>query len=262
MNEHMPTVLYREMDGVAIIRLNRPLLLNAMNSEMLLGLTAAIDSAREDTKVRAVLLAATGRGFCAGAELAHLSDSEPADAGETLRRYYHPVVLGMRGLPKPIVVAVNGVAAGAGLSLVLAADVVIASREAKFCAAFSRIGLVPDSGCTYFLPRIVGDMRARALVLLAERIGAEEAKQQGLVWKVTAPELLDTEALELAKRFAAMPTRALGLAKEALEASHGANLEQQLELEARLQSEAALTSDFAEGVSAFLEKRSPVFLGS
>lgn len=261
MNENMSPVLYRETDGVAIIQLNRPLLLNSMNAEMLLGLNAAIKSSRENEKVRAVLLAATGRGFSAGAELAHLSNNDSPDAGETLRRYYHPIVLGMRGLPKPIVVAVNGVAAGAGLSLVLAADVVIASRDAQFCAAFSRIGLVPDSGCTYFLPRIVGDMRARALILLAERIGAEEAKLQGLVWKVSDPELLDADALELAKKLAAMPTRALGLAKEALEASHCSTLEQQLELEARLQTEAALTIDFSEGVAAFLEKRKPVFSG-
>lgn len=261
MNDQTPSVLYGAIDGVATIRLNRPQVLNAFNESMLVLLAAALQRARDDKNVRAVLLTGNGRGFCAGAELLREQTDDPPDAADTLRRLYHPVILGMRQLAKPVVVAVNGVAAGAGMSLALAGDIIVASRDASFCAAFARVGLIPDAGCTYFLPRLAGDMRARALAMLAERIGAEEAQRQGLVWKVTASEALDEEARQVASKLAAMPTRALGLIKQAFDASDRATLEEQLELEAELQSVAARTHDFSEGVAAFIEKRTPAFRG-
>lgn len=253
-------VLYHAAEGVATITLNRPDVLNALNAELLAELRAAVERAAQDDAVRALVLTGSGRGFCAGADLAG-RQGEMKDSGTLLRERYHPIILALRSMPKPVVTSVNGVAAGAGMSLALAGDVVLAGRSASFLQAFSKIGLVPDAGSTYFLPRYAGEMRARALAILAEKIDAEEAHRIGLVWKVHADDALAAETARLAAHLAQMPTFAYGLIKEALNASFGSNLPDQLEREASLQTRASGSQDFKEGVAAFLEKRKPQFKG-
>jgi len=255
-------VLYHAAEGVATITLNRPDVLNALNAELLSELRAAVLRAAEDETVRAVVLTGAGRGFSAGADLsARQGSNEMADSGALLRERYHPIILALRQMPKPVITAVNGVAAGAGMSLALTGDVVLAAKSASFLQAFSKIGLVPDAGSTYFLPRFAGEMRARALAILAEKIDAEEAQRIGLVWKVHADDTLQAEAGKLALHLATMPTFAYGLIKEALNASFGNNLPAQLELEASMQSRACRSEDFREGVAAFVGKRAPQFKG-
>ncbi|AOZ04455.1 enoyl-CoA hydratase-related protein [Cupriavidus malaysiensis] len=257
-------VLYHVADGVATITLNRPDVLNALNADLMRALREAVEQAAADEAVRAVLLTGNGRGFCAGADLADRaagSGGALADSGTLLRERYHPIILALRGMAKPVVSAVNGVAAGAGMSLALAADVVLAARGASFLQAFSKIGLVPDAGSTYFLPRYAGEMRARALAILADKISADEAHRIGLVWQVHEDAALHEEAGKLARRLAQSPTFAYGLIKQALNESLDNDLPAQLELEATLQSRASRSEDFREGVAAFLEKRPPAFKG-
>jgi 2-(1,2-epoxy-1,2-dihydrophenyl)acetyl-CoA isomerase len=255
----MSPLLCATDNGVAVVRLNRPAQLNALNESLLVGLRDLLRELRRDCAIRAVLLTGNGRGFCSGAEL---RQEEIRDPGELLRVFYHPVIREMRALPKPIVVAVNGVAAGAGMSIALAGDIILGSDAASFCAAFSKIGLIPDAGSTFFLPRIAGDHRARAIAMLADRIDAQEAFRLGLLHKVLPPEGLMPEAQAVAQHLARMPTTAFALIKKALEASSSGSLDDQLELEAKLQSIASKTNDFREGVAAFLDKRAPVFTGS
>jgi len=248
--------------GVLTITLNRPDVLNALDEGLLQGLGAALSAARTDDSIRAVVLTGAGRGFCAGADLANTAmRSGDADVTRSLRERYHPIVLAMRQLPKPIVGAINGPAAGAGMSLALACDIVLAGESATFLQAFTRIGLVPDCGSTWFLPRIVGDVRARAMVMLAEKISAADALRYGLVWQVLPDDGLAAEAQQTAARLAAMPTRAYDLVKQAFVASAANGLADQLEAEALLQAQAFRTDDFREGVSAFLAKRAPRFSG-
>jgi 2-(1,2-epoxy-1,2-dihydrophenyl)acetyl-CoA isomerase len=255
-------VLTRTADGVTTITLNRPDVLNAIDDALLAGLRDALVDAKADDTVRAVVLTGAGRGFCAGADLAAGGmRTGRADTAQSLRDRYHPIVLAMRQLPKPIVGAVNGVAAGAGMSLALACDVVLAASSASFLQAFTRIGLVPDCGSTWFLPRLVGDVRARALIMLADRITADDALRYGLVWRVIPDDALAAEAQLTAAKLATMPTRAYALVKQALVASAGQGLADQLETEAALQSQAFATADFREGVDAFLAKRAPRFTG-
>lgn len=255
-------VTTRAADGVMTITLNRPDVLNAIDDALLAGLRDALVEARADETVRAVVLTGAGRGFCAGADLAAGGmRTGRVDTAQALRDRYHPVVLAMRQLPKPIVGAVNGVAAGAGMSFALACDVVLAAESATFLQAFTRIGLVPDCGSTWFLPRLVGDVRARALIMLADRIPARDALQYGLVWRVLPDDALAAEAQATAARLASMPTRAYALVKQALVASAGQGLADQLETEAALQAQASATEDFREGVAAFLAKRPPRFTG-
>lgn len=256
-------VLYHASEGVATITLNRPEVLNALNAELMQELRAAVDRAAADESVRAVVLTGAGRGFSSGADLGarQSTSGEMADSGALLRERYHPIVLALRQMPKPVISAVNGVAAGAGMSLALAADVVLAGKSASFLQAFSKIGLVPDAGSTYFVPRYAGEMRARALAILAEKIDAEEAQRIGLVWKVHADDALQAEASKMASHLANMPTFAYGLIKEALNASSGNDLAAQLELEASQQSLACRSEDFREGVAAFVAKRPPQFKG-
>jgi 2-(1,2-epoxy-1,2-dihydrophenyl)acetyl-CoA isomerase len=257
-----PAVLTAVEAGVMTITLNRPEVLNALNPALLDGLGSALAAAKRDPQVRAVILTGAGRGFCAGADLAAPTLREgPDDVEQALRDRYHPIVLALYRLPKPVVAAVNGPAAGAGMSLALACDIVLAAESATFLQAFTRIGLVPDCGSTWLLPRRVGDARARALVMLAERISAEQAQQHGLVWSVHPDAHLTEAALGCARRLAQMPTRALALAKQALDVSPANGLAEQLEVEGRLQAECIRTEDFREGVAAFVEKRPARFKG-
>ena len=256
-----PPVLYESAQAIATITLNRPDVLNALDDALIRALRDAVERAAGDDAVRALLLTGAGRGFSSGADLASVPPSPSLDLGQLLRERYHPVILAMRSMPKPVVCAVNGPAAGAGMSIALAGDIVLAARSAYFVQAFSKIGLVPDAGSTWFLPRYAGDVRARAMALLAERIDAPTAERFGLVWQVLDDEQLMPQARQLAARLAAQPTRACALIKQALNDSFGRDLPAQLELEATLQTQAGRTEDFAEGVAAFLQRRAPQFKG-
>jgi 2-(1,2-epoxy-1,2-dihydrophenyl)acetyl-CoA isomerase len=250
--------------GVLRVTLNRPEKLNAFNPEMHGLLRKALDRALDEAEVRAVLLTSAGRGFCAGQDLSErdVSAGAPAiDLSVSLGSYYNPLVRRLRALPKPVVCAVNGVAAGAGANIALACDIVLASRSASFVQAFSRLGLVPDSGGTYFLPRLVGMARAMGLALLAEKISAEEAQAMGLIWKTVDDADLAKEASRLAEQLAAGPTHGYALLKKAMYASPGNSLDAQLDLERDLQRDAGSSADYREGVKAFMEKRKPEFKG-
>ena len=250
--------------GCATVTLNRPDRLNSFNPEMHRQLRDALDEIERRTDVRAVLLTGAGRAFCAGQDLSErrfAPDVPPPDLGASLDANFNPLVRRLRGLPKPVVCAVNGVAAGAGANVALACDIVIAGRSASFVQAFCKLGLVPDSGGTYFLPRLVGSARAMGLALLGERVTAEEAERIGLIWRCVDDARLADEANALARHFAGQPTRGLAAIKRALQASAVNSLDAQLDLERDLQRELGATQDYREGVSAFLEKRTPRFEG-
>lgn len=257
------TILLDIRDAVACITLNRPEKLNAFTARMHEELHAALQQVRAEETVRALLITGSGRGFCAGQDLNEraMSDGAQVELGSALEKSYNPMVRGLRDLHMPVLCAVNGVAAGAGCNFALAADIVIAARSASFIEVFSRIGLIPDAGGTYVLPRLVGAARAMALSLLAEPVSAEQAASWGLIWKCVDDDKLMSDARELAQRLATGPTRAYALIKQALNASPANTLEEQLALEAKLQREAGRTEDFREGVQAFLEKRSPRYQG-
>jgi 2-(1,2-epoxy-1,2-dihydrophenyl)acetyl-CoA isomerase len=257
-------VLFEAADGVATITLNRPDVLNSFNTAMAAELQHALRVVGEDDAVRAVLLTGAGRAFCAGQDLAEAapSDGSPApDVGDIVRRTYNPTVRAIRALEKPVVCAVNGVAAGAGANLALSCDVVLAADNASFVQAFSKIGLIPDTGGTFFLPRLVGLARATALAFFGDKLSAADAHAMGMIYRVVEAPRLRDEARALAHRLATQPTRGFGLTKRAFNQSLANDLDAQLEVEAELQAEAARTADFAEGVRAFLEKRQPSFAG-
>ena len=260
----MSSVLVSLDSGVLQVTLNRPEKLNALNPEMHKLLRQALERAAEEREVRAVLLGGAGRGFCAGQDLSERDVSPgaaPIDLSVSLGSYYNPLVRRLRELPKPVVCAVNGVAAGAGANLALACDIVVAGRSASFIESFSRIGLVPDAGGTWFLPRLAGSARAMGLALLAEKLSAEQAVAWGLIWKVVDDDVLLPEGIQLAKQLADGPTKGYGLIKKAMLASSGNSLDAQLELERDLQREAGFSEDYREGVTAFKEKRPPRFKG-
>jgi 2-(1,2-epoxy-1,2-dihydrophenyl)acetyl-CoA isomerase len=260
----MSSILVSLDGGVLSITLNRPDKLNAFNPEMHQLLKAALERARDEAAVRAVLLTGAGRGFCAGQDLSERNvapGAAPIDLSVTIGSYYNPLVRRMRELPKPIVCAVNGVAAGAGANLALACDLVFAARSASFVQAFSRIGLLPDSGGTYFLPRLAGSARAMGLALLGDKLSAEDAVRWGLIWKVVEDANLMDECTAAARSLAAGPTKAYGLIKKALYASASNTLDAQLDLERDLQRELGYSDDYREGVAAFLAKRPPSFTG-
>ena len=258
------SILYEAKDGVARITLNRPEVLNSFNSEMALRLQQILEAVSRDTSVRALYLTGAGRAFCAGQDLAEATASEGAgiaDFAGHVRKLYNPLVLGLRRSPKPVVCGVNGVAAGAGANLALAADIVIATEDASFLQAFVKIGLVPDTGGTWFLPRLIGNAQAAALALLGEKLSATRAVELGLIYKVCPAAELEATAFGLAAQLATQPTYALALIKQMLNSSAGNTLEQQLEVEAEHQGLAGRSEDYAEGVNAFLEKRKPNFSG-
>jgi 2-(1,2-epoxy-1,2-dihydrophenyl)acetyl-CoA isomerase len=260
----MAPILVSRDAGVLSLTLNRPDKLNAFNPEMHKLLREALEEARDEAGVRAVLLTGSGRGFCAGQDLSERNlsaDAAPIDLSVSLGSNYNPLVRRLRALPKPVVCAVNGVAAGAGANIALACDIVLAARSASFVQSFSRLGLVPDSGGTYFLPRLVGSARAMGLALLAERLPAEEAERWGLIWKAVDDARLMEEARDIARVLAAGPTKGYGLIKKALQASAGNSLDAQLDLERDLQREAGLSEDYREGVAAFMQKRKPQYKG-
>jgi 2-(1,2-epoxy-1,2-dihydrophenyl)acetyl-CoA isomerase len=256
-------ILYESDQGVATITLNRPDVLNSFNRAMAAEVRQALAHAGADAEVRALLLTGAGRAFCAGQDLAEAMPKEGTapDLGDIVARGYNPIVRTIRQIDKPVVCAVNGVAAGAGANLSFACDFVLASSDASFIQSFSKIGLVPDTGGTFFLPRLVGLARATALMMLADKVTAADAVAMGLIHRVVdAPKLLE-EATAFARQLATRPTRGLGLIKRALNASATNGLDEQLALEAQLQAEAGSTADYREGVKAFLEKRPPVFIG-
>lgn len=249
------------LGGVLKITLNRPDKFNSLNAEMMKQLQAALDTAASDKTIRAVYLTGEGKAFCAGQDLSDLNMGATDSIENAVRKQYNPIVLKLRALEKPVVCAVNGVAAGAGASLALACDIVIAATSVAFVQAFSKIGLVPDCGGTYFLPRLVGFGRATALMMLGEKISATDAEKMGMIYKVVEDDMLLDTAMATAKTLADMPTIGLGLTKRLLNSSMNNSLDQQLESEAVTQAQAALTNDFKEGVAAFIGKRKAVFKG-
>ena len=255
-------ILIESGDGWRVFTLNRPDKLNAFNVSMHAALRAAFEDARDDDACRAVLLTGAGRGFCAGQDLGDRDpDAGPPDLGETLDTLYNPLVRLIRGMDKPVVCAVNGVAAGAGANIALACDIVLAARSARFIQAFAKIGLIPDSGGTWFLPHLIGEARAKALALTGEPLSAEQAVDWGLIWKAVGDDTLMDEARGLVAGLAAGPTLAYGMIKQAIQSSFGRDLDAQLDLERDLQKRAGRSPDYAEGVGAFLEKRKPRFTG-
>jgi 2-(1,2-epoxy-1,2-dihydrophenyl)acetyl-CoA isomerase len=253
----MAAVLTSLDSGVQTITLNRPDRLNAFTPEMHKELRRALEQAWDEREIRAVLLTGAGRGFCSGQDLSERNVSPgaaPIDLSVSLGSYYNPLVRRLRELPKPVVCAVNGVAAGAGANIALACDIVVAARSASFVQSFARLGLVPDSGGTYFLPRLIGTARAMGMAMLADRISAEQAEQWGMIWKAYDDDRLMAEAVGLARRLAGGSTKAFGLLKRAMYASAGNSLDAQLDLERDLQRELGFSEDYRKAVAEFLQK--------
>lgn len=257
----MSEILFEIKNGVGLITLNRPDKLNAFNRTMALALQATLDECNTNSNVRSVMIIGAGKGFSAGQDLAEVVDPEGPGMNRILSEHYNPIVLKIRRIEKPIVAAVNGVAAGAGANMALCCDVVVAAEQASFIQAFSKIGLIPDTGGTFFLPRLIGWQRASALMMLGDKISASEAEKMGMLYKVLPNENFSEQAFSIAEQLAQMPTRALFFIKKALNWSTSHTLDEQLMNEDKLQQRAAATKDYTEGVNAFLEKRTPLFKG-
>ncbi|MDI9319085.1 MAG: enoyl-CoA hydratase-related protein [Phycisphaerales bacterium] len=257
----MSSILYKVENGVAHIILNRPEKFNSFNCEMALLLQAKIDEAASDSAVRCLLLTATGKAFCAGQDLGETSDPTNLDFEAILTERYNPIVVRLRKINKPVVCAINGVAAGAGANLAIAGDIVVAKQSAVFVQAFINIGLIPDCGGTFLLPRLIGVQRAMALCITGDKVNADEAVKMGMIYKSIPDESFETESIALAEKLAQMPTEGIALTKQLMNQSFENTLTQQLEAEMRLQVAAGKTLDFKEGVNAFLEKRKPSFSG-
>ncbi len=258
-------ILCERADGIARITLNRPAKLNSFTVAMHEELRDALARIAADASLRVLVLTGAGRGFCAGQDLgdrAVAPGAEPVDLGHSVERYYAPLVKALRALPLPVICAVNGVAAGAGANLVLACDLVIAARSASFVEPFCRLGLVPDTGGTYFLPRLIGHARATALAMLGEKLSAEQAEAWGLIWKCVDDDQLAAQTDALARHLATAPTLGLARTKQALQASGLNTLDAQLDLERDFMRELGRSADYREGVAAFLDKRMPRFTGA
>ena len=247
--------------GVATITLNRTDVFNSFNRKMALLLQERLREIQQNEEVRAVLLTGEGKAFCAGQDLAEATAADAMEISEIVDQHYNPIVLLLRQLEKPVVAAVNGVAAGAGANLALACDIVVAKESASFIQAFSKIGLIPDSGGTFFLPRLIGLQRASALMMTGDKVSAKEAQEMGMIYKVFSDDAFESEVNSLVQRLAQMPTKGLAYTKALLNCTFDLNLDRQLRHESTYQHRAGITDDFKEGVQAFIEKRKPNFKG-
>lgn len=257
----MSTILSETTGAIARITLNRPEKYNSMDWDTAKALQDALDAAEKDDTVRCIVITGAGKGFCAGQDLGQATNPDEIDFAKMVEEQYNAIIRRLRKIEKPIVAAVNGVAAGAGANIALACDIVVAAHSATFVQAFSKISLIPDSGGTFFLPRLIGLGRALALTMLAEKVSAEEAAQMGMIWRAYLDETFAEEVEKLAANLASLPTKALGLTKKAMNSAFENSLEQQLAMEKELQVEAGKTQDFREGVRAFMEKRKAMFSG-
>ncbi len=258
------TIEFEITEGVAVLTLNRPDRMNSFNTQMHGEVRDALKQVKKDGSVRCLLITGNGRGFCAGQDLSDRNvdpNAEIPNLGESIEKNYNPLIRTLQGLEMPVICAVNGVAAGAGANIAFACDIVLAARSASFIQAFCKIGLVPDSGGTWTLPRLVGHARAMALSMLGDKISAEQAQSWGMIWQVIDDEQLKDEALSMAKRLATQPTKGLALIKRAIQSSWDNSFDEQLDLERDLQTLAGRTEDYREGVKAFMEKRQPDFKG-
>ena len=259
------SIQFKADGGVAVLTLNRPDRLNSFTRAMHLEVRDALARVQADQSVRVLVLTGAGRGFCAGQDLADRAVDPGApsvDLGASVEEFYAPLVLTLKNLPMPVICAVNGVAAGAGANLALACDIVLAAQSASFIEAFSKLGLIPDTGGTWHLPRLIGPARAMGLAMLGEKLSAEKAEAWGLIWRCVPDDVLMDEALAMAKHFAAAPTKGLAFTKRAFQASYANTLAQQLQLEADMMRELGNSHDYREGVAAFLAKRAPQFKGN
>lgn len=256
----MSSVLFEVRNHIGVITLNRPDKLNSFNREMALTLQRILDECNSK-EVRAVYITGAGKAFCAGQDLAEVVAPDAPGFDQILSEHYNPIVARLRNLPRPVIAAVNGVAAGAGANMALCCDIVVAAESASFIQAFSRIGLVPDTAGTFVLPRLIGMAKASALMMLGEKVSATDADKMGMIYKAIPDEVFASESFKLAETLAAMPTKALAFIKHLLTESAENGLEEQLRMEDEYQQKAAATADYKEGVAAFLEKRSPKFTG-
>lgn len=255
------TLIQQIENGVCTLTLNRPEVFNSFNKEMAMALQSALDAAATNPEVRAIVITGNGKAFCAGQDLAEAMDPNGPELKTIVRDHYNPIILKIRTIEKPIIAAVNGVAAGAGANIALACDLTVSKHSAAFIQAFSKIGLIPDSGGTFFLPRIIGAQKALALMMTGDKITGQQAESMNMIYKSVEDDSFEAEVKTLAETMAMMPTKGLGLTKRAINASFTNDLTTQLDLEETLQTEAGQSYDFNEGVNAFLEKRKPVFKG-
>lgn len=256
-----PTINFSVKENVGIIEFNRPEVFHSFNKEMTLALQEKLDICQNDASIRAVYITASGKAFCAGQDLSEVLAEENLDFSDFIKEHYNPIILKIRQLNKPVVAAVNGVAAGAGATISLACDIVVAKASASFVQAFSKIGLIPDCGGTYFLPRLIGLPRASALMMLADKVTAAEAVEIGMIYKCFEDDVFEAESFKLAVKLASLPTKGLAYTKQLLNESFNNTLENQLIREGEFQNKAGQTYDYKEGVKAFLEKRPAVFKG-
>jgi len=257
----MSSILFEIKNSVAYITLNRPDKFNSFNREMALLMQAKLDEAASLHEIRAVYITGTGKAFCAGQDISELVGDNKIEIAQILSEHYNPIVKRIRNLPKPVIAAVNGVAAGAGANIALCCDVVVATVSASFIQAFSKIGLIPDSGGTFTLPRLIGWQKASALMMTGDKVTADEAEKIGMIYKVFDDEIFNDESKKIAQTLSQMPTKGLAYTKHALNHSFHNNWEKQLLLEDEYQQKAASTYDYDEGISSFLEKRKPIFKG-
>ena len=254
-------IQFEKIEAVAKITLNRPEKYNSFVREMALELQNILDECSQDKTVRSILITGAGKAFCAGQDLKEAINPELPEIGEIVRRHFNPIIKKIRRIEIPVIAAVNGVAAGAGANIALACDIVVAAKSASFIQAFSKIGLIPDSGGTYFLPRLIGLSKATAIMMTGEKVSADKAEKMGMIYKVFSDETFISDVMELAKNISNMPTKGLGYTKRLLNQSFSNDLFSQLEAEGKMQVVASKTEDHKEGVSAFLEKRMPKFTG-